>query len=97
MPKKIHTNDWVKSARRMIRSEMRADAKWYISNRKGSVQLEVRDGGKYQSRVLNYEWTEKGLYEAARRIIVIYKNFYSEIDRQSLAISFDVTEAISLI
>ena len=95
MPKKIHTNDWVKSARRMIRSEMAADAKWYISNRKGSVQLEVRDGGKYQSRVLDYEWTEKGLYEAARRIIVIYKNFYSEIGQQSLAKSCDVTEAIS--
>ena len=60
MPKKIHTDDWVKSARRMIRKEMAADAKWYISNRKGSVQLEVRDGGKYQSRVLNYEWSEKG-------------------------------------
>ena len=35
-------------------------AKWYIPNRKGSVQLEVKDGGKYQSRVLNYEWSEKG-------------------------------------
>ena len=95
MPSKIYTDDWVKSARRMIRSEMAVDAKWYISNRKGSVQLEVRDGGKYQSRVLNYEWSEKGLYEAARRIIVIYKNFYSEIGQQSLAKSCDVTEAIS--
>lgn len=95
MPKKVHTDDWVKAARQMIRAEMAADAKWYISNRNGSVQLEVRDGGKYQSRVLNYEWSKKGLFEASRRIIVIYKNFYSDTGRGSLAKSCEVSEAIS--
>ena len=95
MPSKIYTDDWVKSARRMIRSEMAADAKWYISNRRGSVQLEVRDNGQYQSIMLNYEWSKNDLFKAARRIIVIYKNFYSEIGQQSLAKSCDVTEAIS--
>ena len=63
MPKKVHTEDWVKAARDTMRAEMAADAKWYISNRRGSVQLEVRDNGQYQSIMLNYEWSKNDLFK----------------------------------
>ncbi len=56
---------------------MHAGAKWYLVESRGSVKLGVRDEGKYQSRVLNYEWSNRGLHEGARRTIEIYKNFYS--------------------
>ena len=84
MPKKSNLQDWVKSARNMMRLEMHAGAKWYLVESRGRVKLEVRDEGKYQSRVLNYEWSNRGLHEAARRTIEIYKNFYSESGDKSL-------------
>ena len=95
MPKKVHTEDWVKAARDTMRAEMAADAKWYISNRRGSVQLEVRDNGQYQSIMLNYEWSKNDLFKAARRIIKIYENFYSDIGRGNLKKSCKVVESIS--
>ena len=54
MPKKSNLQDWVKSARNMMRLEMHAGAKWYLVESRGRAKLEVRDEGKYQSRVLNY-------------------------------------------
>ena len=84
MPKKSNLQDWVKSARNMMRLEMHAGAKWYLVESRGRVKLEVRDEGKYQSRVLNYEWSNRGLHEVARRTIEIYKNFYSESGDKSL-------------
>ena len=48
MPKKSNLQDWVKSARNMMRLEMHAGAKWYLVESRGRVKLEVRDEGKYQ-------------------------------------------------
>tara|TARA_Y100001970_G_C14132787_1_gene802654 strand:- start:405 stop:944 length:540 start_codon:yes stop_codon:yes gene_type:complete len=78
-----------------MRVDMVADAKWYITNRRGLVQLEVKDNGQYQSKVLNYEWSKNGLIKAARRIQKIYENFYSDIGKGSLEKSCKVVETIS--
>ena len=89
MPKKSNLQDWVKSARNMMRLEMHAGAKWYLVESRGRVKLEVRDEGKYQSRVLNYEWSNRGLHEAARRTIEIYKNFTHQLSPLFLNSRFD--------
>ena len=66
MPLKTQTNDWVKAARQAMRAEMHSGAAWYISESRGSVKLEVLHEGKKQSRILEYEWDKKGLFNADR-------------------------------
>ena len=95
MPVTTHKNDWVKAARQAMRAEMHSGAAWYISESRGSVKLEVLHEGKKQSRILEYEWDKKGLFNAARRIIEIYKNFYSDTGKFSLAKSCEVVNTAS--
>ena len=95
MPLKTQTNDWVKAARQAMRAEMHSGAAWYISESRGSVKLEVLHEGKKQSRILEYEWDKKGLFNAARRIIEIYKNFYSDTGKYSLAKSCEIVNTAS--
>ena len=95
MPVTTHKNDWVKAARQAMRAEMHSGAAWYISESRGSVKLEVLHEGKKQSRILEYEWDKKGLFNAASRIIEIYKNFYSDTGKFSLAKSCEVVNTAS--
>ena len=95
MPLKTQTNDWVKAARQAMRAEMHSGAAWYISESRGSVKLEVLHEGKKQSRILEYEWDKKGLFNAARRIVEIYKNFYSDTGKYSLAKSCEIVNTAS--
>ena len=95
MPLKTENNDWVKAARQAMRAEMHSGAAWYVSNSRGSVKLEVIHEGKKQSRILEYEWDKKGLFNAVRRIIEIYKNFYTDTGKFSLAKSCEVVNTAS--
>ena len=95
MPLKTKNEDWVKGARQAMRAEMHSGAAWYMSESRGSVKLEVLHKGKKQSRILNYEWDKKGAFNAARRIIEIYKNFYSDLGKGSLAKSCEIVNTAS--
>jgi len=77
MPKLTETDTWVKYYRRMVRGEMaeKHKFKWSVGNHNGSIRLQVNDGRK-QTKVLPYDWSEKGFGKAIPEILQIYKRFY---------------------
>ena len=66
------------------------------TNSRGSIKLEVKEQGVYQSRILEYEWSRKGFAKALPRIKHIYKNFYSALGKGSLAKSCEIVNTASL-
>ena len=75
---------------------MHEGAPWYVTNSRGSIKLEVKEQGVYQSRILEYEWSQKGFAKALPRIRHIYKNFYNpQLGKLSLAKSCEIVNTAS--
>ena len=77
MPKLTETGTWVKEYRDLLRGQMAEHHKWKwsVGNHNGSIRLQVNDGRK-QTKVLPYDWSEKGFGKAIPEILQIYKRFY---------------------
>ena len=95
MPKITHNQSWVKNTRALMRADMHEGANWYVQESRGSIRLIVIEDGKTQTNTLPYEWSQKGFAKALPRIRVIYKNFYSDLGKRSLAKSAEITNAAS--
>ncbi len=95
LPQTTDKKGWEKSCRELMRADMHPNAAWYVTKSRGSIKLEVKEDGQYQSRVLEYEWSQKGFAKALPRIRLIYKNFYSELGNRSLAKSCEIVNTAS--
>ena len=96
VPQTTNKKSWERSCRDLMRADMHEGAPWYVTNSRGSIKLEVKEQGVYQSRILEYEWSQKGFAKALPRIRHIYKNFYNpQLGKLSLAKSCEIVNTAS--
>ena len=48
---------------------------WYISNNGGNIKIEVKSGGKKETKTLPYAWNEQEMAVAIEEIKQIYKRY----------------------
>ena len=95
MPKIVETARWIETFRGQIKEFLPEGEQWFVTNYKGKMRLQVKEGNKVATRILPYDWTLKGSSDALERIKQIHNNYHSLEGTKSLAKACDVVQASS--
>ncbi|WP_320664632.1 site-specific integrase [Prochlorococcus sp. MIT 1223] len=95
MPIKKETEPWVINFRQLLKASLHPGAQWFVSNSRGQMRLEIKEGGAKQSRILPFEWNQKAAASALPRLQQIYKNYIKSKGQKTLAQACALTEVSS--
>ena len=95
MPKIVETARWIETFRGQIKEFLPEGEQWFVTNYKGKMRLQVKEGNKVATRILPYDWTLKGSSDALERIKQIHNNYHSLEGTKTLAKACDVVQASS--
>jgi len=84
MPQTNKKEEWVQHYKRQLKVFLPKNSGWYISNNGGNIKIEVKSGGKKETKTLPYAWNEQEMAVAIEEIKQIYKR-YVEGSVQTLA------------
>ena len=77
MPRLTQTDTWVIEFRKLLYGEFAKGHKWSVGEHRGFMRLQIKHNGGKQTRLLPYEWYQKGASKAFSEIVQIYKRFYT--------------------
>ena len=75
MPQTNNKEEWAKFYRKQLRVFLPKNSGWYISNNNGNIKIEVKSGGKKETKTLPYAWNEQEMAIAVEEIKQIYKRY----------------------
>ena len=75
MPQTNNKEEWAKFYRKQLRVFLPKNSGWYISNNGGNIKIEVKSGGKKETKTLPYAWNEQEMAIAVEEIKQIYKRY----------------------
>lgn len=84
MPQTNKKEEWVQHYKRQLKVFLPKNSGWYISNNGGNIKIEVKSGGRKETKTLPYAWNEQEMAVAIEEIKQIYKR-YVEGSVQTLA------------
>ena len=84
MPQTNKKEEWVQHYKRQLKVFLPKNSGWYISNNGGNLKIEVKSGGRKETKTLPYAWNEQEMAVAIEEIKQIYKR-YVEGSVQTLA------------
>ena len=75
MPQTNKKEVWVQHYKRQLKVFLPKNSGWYISNNGGNIKIEVKSGGKKETKTLPYAWNEQEMAVAIEEIKQIYKRY----------------------
>ena len=59
MPQTNKKKEWVQHYKKQVKVFLPKNSGWYISKNGGNVKIEVKSGGKKETKTLSYAWNEQ--------------------------------------
>ena len=75
MPQTNKKEEWVQHYKKQLKVFLPKNSGWYISNNGGNIKIEVKSGGKKETKTLPYAWNEQEMAVAIEEIKQIYKRY----------------------
>ncbi|MDC3069453.1 site-specific integrase [Prochlorococcus sp. AH-736-D21] len=75
MPQTNKKEEWVQHYKKQLKVFLPKNSGWYISNNGGNIKIEVKSGGRKETKTLPYAWNEQEMAVAIEEIKQIYKRY----------------------
>ena len=75
MPQTNKKEEWVQHYKRQLKVFLPKNSGWYISNNGGNIKIEVKSGGRKETKTLPYAWNDQEMAVAIEEIKQIYKRY----------------------
>ena len=75
MPQTNKKQEWVQHYKKQLKVFLPKNSGWYISNNGGNIKIEVKSGGRKETKTLPYAWNEQEMAVAIEEIKQIYKRY----------------------
>jgi len=75
MPQTSKKEEWVQHYKKQLKVFLPKNSGWYISNNGGNIKIEVKSGGRKETKTLPYAWNEQEMAVAIEEIKQIYKRY----------------------